>query len=96
MSRLGLVRFLREDRISEFLTHRVSREHVADIAKHGFVLAGSCARLPGLDRRIAAAMGIPARIYSEWASSLRACVVGAATGGGTPALPVRLAAGGGP
>ena len=56
-----------EDSLSDFMTHRVSREYVADIAKHGFVLAGSCARLPGLDRRLAAAMGIPVRIYSEWA-----------------------------
>ena len=56
-----------EEALSDFMTHRVSREHVADIAKHGFVLAGSCARLPGLDRRLAAAMGIPVRIYSEWA-----------------------------
>lgn len=55
-----------EDSLSDFMTHRVSREYVADIAKHGFVLAGSCARLPGLDRRLAAAMGIPVRIYSEW------------------------------
>ena len=56
-----------EDSLSDSMTHRVSREHVADIAKHGFVLAGSCARLPGLDRRLAAAVGIPVRIYSEWA-----------------------------
>ena len=55
-----------EDSLSDFMTHRVSREYVADIAKHGFVLAGSYARLPGLDRRLAAAMGIPVRIYSEW------------------------------
>lgn len=55
-----------EEALSDFMTHRVSREYVADIAKHGFVLAGSCARLPGLDRRLAAAMGIPVRIYSEW------------------------------
>lgn len=56
-----------EELLSEFMTHQVPREHVADIAKHGFVLAGSCARLPGLDRRLAAAVGIPVRIYSEWA-----------------------------
>ena len=56
-----------EDSLSDFMTHRVSREHVADIAKHGFILTGDCASLPGLDRRLAAAMGIPVRIYSEWA-----------------------------
>ena len=56
-----------EELLSEFMTHQVPREHVADIAKHGFVLFGSCARLPGLDRRLAAAVGIPVRIYSEWA-----------------------------
>ena len=55
-----------EESLSDFMTHRVSREHVADIAKHGFILAGDCASLPGLDRRLAAAMGIPVRIYSEW------------------------------
>ena len=27
-----------EDSLSDFMTHRVSREHVADIAKHGFIL----------------------------------------------------------
>lgn len=67
LSGTGPVRFLREDRISDFMTHRVSREHVADIAKHGFILTGDCASLPGLDRRLAAAMGIPVCIYSEWA-----------------------------
>ena len=56
-----------EEALSDFMTHRVSREHVADIAKHGFILTGDCARLPGLDRRLAAATGIPVRIYSEWA-----------------------------
>ena len=56
-----------EEALSDFMTHCVSREHVADIAKHRFVLAGSCARLPGLDRRLAAATGISVRIYSEWA-----------------------------
>ena len=56
-----------EESLSDFMTHRVSREHVADIAKHGFILTGDCVRLPGLDRRLAAAMGIPVRIYSEWA-----------------------------
>lgn len=56
-----------EEALSDFMTHRVSREHVADIAKHGFILTGDCASLPGLDRRLAAAMGIPVRIYSEWA-----------------------------
>ena len=56
-----------EDSLSDFMTHRVSREHVADIAKHGFILTGDCASLPGLDRRLAAATGIPVRIYSEWA-----------------------------
>ena len=56
-----------EESLSDFMTHRVSREHVADIAKHGFILTGDCASLPGLDRRLAAAMGIPVRIYSEWA-----------------------------
>ena len=56
-----------EELLSDFMTHRVSREHVADIAKHGFILTGDCARLPGLDRRLAAATGIPVRIYSEWA-----------------------------
>ena len=55
-----------EEALSDFMTHRVTREHVADIAKHGFILTGGCARLPGLDRRLAAAMGIPVRIYSEW------------------------------
>lgn len=55
-----------EESLSDFMTHRVSREHVADIAKHGFILTEDCASLPGLDRRLAAAMGIPVRIYSEW------------------------------
>ena len=55
-----------EELLSDFMTHCVSREHVADIAKHGFILTGDCARLPGLDRRLAAATGIPVRIYSEW------------------------------
>ena len=67
MSGIGSVRLFQEDRISDFMTHCVSREHVADIAKHGFILTGDCASLPGLDRRLAAAMGIPVRIYSEWA-----------------------------
>ena len=40
-----------EEALSDFMTHRISREHVADIAKHGFILTGDCARLPGLDRR---------------------------------------------
>ena len=42
-------------------------DRMEELAKHGFILAGDCASLPGLDRRLAAAMGIPVRIYSEWA-----------------------------
>ena len=56
-----------EDSLSDFMTHRVSREHVADIAKHGFILTGDCASLPGLDRRLAAAMGLPGlALFLSW------------------------------
>ena len=87
-----------EDSLSDFMTHRVSREYVADIAKHGFVLAGSCARLPfarlgqaacrgnGHTRPHLFRVGLCLRPLR---SSLRACFIDGAAGGGTPALPVR-------
>ena len=58
-----------EDSLSDFMTHRVSREHVTDIAKHGFILTGDCASLPGLDRRLAAAMGIPVHVAEDPANA---------------------------
>lgn len=54
-----------EDTLSDFIKFDVPEDLAANLAKTGFVLTGGGALLPGLDKRLAAATGLPVRVADD-------------------------------